>query len=139
MDDHFNIQTDVVPECVYNEIETMVMCLEFGMSADVAQTHPACCLNMCDKSILDKACLWWFTESAECVSFIKRAFDLRASAVVMFAGVHMMQCRWYGVFAFADSMDEYYNGKRVWVIYYNMQYGHIFMCFNDDVGRGSYW
>ena len=140
MSTYTTIHTDFIPECVHDEIETMVMCMEFGQSSLKAETDGQCCLNKNNWNVMDKAVKHWATESTECIAFLRKAYDIKQSSVVMFAGVHHIQCQWYGVFAFSNSLSQYYSGHGVWVIYFHLRKGLLFMCYQPKMeGRGSYW
>jgi hypothetical protein len=135
------LHTDTIPEFVYGEIELVSMCLDFGRSASLAKQHPLCCLCADHKAIMDVAVADWKDCSEECVGFLRKAFDLLEPSVIRFAGVHMIQCERYGVFAFAENAMEYHrSAEHVWLIYYNLEEGCMFMCYQPSRGgRGSYW
>ena len=131
---------DIIPRCVFDEIEMMTMYLQFGRSSVMAETHRLCVLPEYEREFVDKAVFNWGTDSAVCIDFLKLAFDLQESSDIRFAGVHAIQAQQYAVFAFSESCYEYYFGQRVWLIYYHINNGYMFMCYQPTRNfRGTYW
>ncbi len=125
---------------VFDEIEMMTMHVDFGRASVKAMTEELSMLSVEHKRIVDDGVYDWEFQSTACVIFLKMAFDLQEPSVVRFTGLHMIQTEEYAVFAFAENAQQYYEGNSVWLIYYHVNQGCMFMCYQPSRGgRGSYW
>jgi len=132
------IYTDPRHPGVLDEIEVMSMCIEFGTCSSLARNSGTCTMSREWRVVVLRAVYDWGSsaKATPCALYLKQVFNVPQRAVVMFTGLFQLQAELYAVFAVAQSPLHYINAEKVWLIYYHIMTGCVFMCYPSGVDSG---
>jgi len=118
---------DHVPPCVFEEVESHVMCLEIGRCILHWSRLP---LEPWKVSVMQDAVYHWQRSAAitPAIILMRWAFKLKDPLIICFAGLFTIQARQYAIFSVAPSFSSYCHGFHVRFIYYCVEEMFMFMC-----------